>query len=812
MEYTLKDLLDIPKLRVLLDSLDEIHSKPSAIIDTDGNILTATAWQDICTKFHRINPETKKQCIESDTHIKAELDGTMAHVVYRCPMGLVDTATPIVIEAKHLGNVFTGQLFLEPPDEAYFVDQAHRYGFDETEYLAAVRKVPFYTEQQLHSNLTFMHGLAQMLAEQGLKTKRLIESEERHRTILQTSMDGVWIIDMLGHFIEVNEAYCRMSGYSEQELLTMFISDVENIERHEDTIAHLEELKALGNVRFLSQHRRKDGSLFDVEITAQSYNVDDVSYVAFVRDITEQKKAELELKKSEEKTRLILDSAAEAIYGLDSFGQCTFCNRSCLNILGYRSEEELLGRNMHDVIHHTTMEGLPNPVKNCQVFKSFQHGEKIHIEMTHLWKADGTSFSAEVWSHPIRKDDAIIGAVVTFNDITKQKQSDDKRLKLENQLRQSQKMEAIGTMAGGIAHDFNNLLAIIGGNLELLRLKQQSGRPFDENLEHITEATTRAINLVAQILAFSRQEQKDLVLVNLSTFVGESLKFLRPMIPSTVEVVTEIPEDHVFINANTTQLQQVLINLCTNALHAMNEKGLLRIGLEEVGLASQEVFLADEPQASRYAKLSVVDSGKGMDKKTLDQIFDPFFTTKEVGGGTGMGLSMVHGIIEQHRGFIHVDSTLGQGTTFTMYFPVTSDVETPERLVVETDLPTGTEYILFVDDEQYVADVCGSMLEHLGYKVTIMTNSVEALNLFKAHSDEFDLVITDQTMPKMSGVELAKEILSIRPKIPVVLCSGYSSKESEEAAKNVGISAFCMKPMEMKQLASVVREVLDSSV
>ncbi len=421
----------------------------------------------------------------------------------------------------------------------------------------------------------------------------------------------------------------------------------------------------------------------------------------------------------------------------------------------------------------------------------------------------------ELWFHstivPVNDDGGRIEYIIIVSlDITESKQAESKRTDLESQLRQTQKMEAIGTMAGGIAHDFNNILAIIGGNLELLQFKKESGMPFEENLEHIREASSRAKNLVAQILAFSRKEHKDLIPVNLSTFVNESTNFLRPMIPATVEVVTEVPRDHVFINADTTQLQQVFINLCTNAIHAMKEKGLLRISLEEGELTSQEVLLAVEPQASRYAKLSVADTGKGMDKKTLDQIFDPFFTTKEVGSGTGMGLSMVHGIIEQHGGFIHVDSSPGQGTTFTLYFPVTSDVETSEGLDAETNLPTGTESILFVDDEQYVADVSGSMLGHLGYKVTIMTNSVEALDLFKAHPDEFDMVITDQTMPKVSGVELAKEIFRIRPKIPVILCSGYSATVSEEAAMEGGIRAFCMKPMEIKQFATVVRDVLDA--
>jgi len=397
-------------------------------------------------------------------------------------------------------------------------------------------------------------------------------------------------------------------------------------------------------------------------------------------------------------------------------------------------------------------------------------------------------------------------------DITERKQAEDDRLRLDSQLHQSRKMEAIGTMAGGIAHDFNNLLAIIGGNLDLINVKSLAGTPVDENLGHIKEASIRAKNLVDQILSFSRQEEQELIQVDLAAFVGDSLCFLRPMIPTTVEILAEASEVPVFINADTTQLQQVLINLCTNAIHAMNEKGLLRISLEEAELNAEEASsLSGNPKPGHYAKLSVTDTGKGMDKQTIDRIFDPFFTTKSVGEGTGMGLSVVHGIIEKHGGFVHVDSTFGQCTTFALYFPITSTVEMAEEIKAEEALQTGAEHILLVDDEPLVADVCGAMLEHLGYKVTVVNSGVEALGLFKGHPGDFDLIMTDQTMPQMSGTELAKELLGIRPEIPIVICSGYSAKVNEADAKRVGARAFCPKPIAMPQLASVVREALDAS-
>jgi two-component system cell cycle sensor histidine kinase/response regulator CckA len=471
----------------------------------------------------------------------------------------------------------------------------------------------------------------------------------------------------------------------------------------------------------------------------------------------------------------------------------------------------------------------PDDIPTIEDWTSKAYGKRMHLvrsDIDALYKADESVKEGE---YPVRTKSGVtlfwdfssapLGelkdgrrlVISTAIDITERKQEEQERAKLENKLRQSQKMEAIGTMAGGIAHDFNNLLAIIGGNLELIQLKSDSGKPFDDNFENISQASARAKDLVAQILAFSRQEKQIIVPANLSVIVTDTLNLLRPIIPSTVEVVTESPDCPVKINADTTQLQQVLINLCSNAIHAMDDKGLLRICLEEGELTTQEASKNAQLQKRRYAKLSVADIGKGMDKETLDRIFDPFFTTKEVGKGTGMGLSVVHGIVEQHGGGILVDSTPGQGTTFTLYFPIIHDAEATQETQTEISLANGTEHVLLVDDEQYVADVCGAMLEHLGYKVTVLTSSVEALDLFKSHPDDFDLVLTDQTMPKMSGVELTKELLRIKPELPVILCSGYSAKVTEADAKELGIRAFCMKPMDMKQLASVVRDVLNTT-
>ncbi len=382
------------------------------------------------------------------------------------------------------------------------------------------------------------------------------------------------------------------------------------------------------------------------------------------------------------------------------------------------------------------------------------------------------------------------------------------RKELEAQIVQMQKMDAIGTLAGGIAHDFNNLLAIIKGNIDLLQVKQPTPTALTEKLTNINKAVTRATDLVQQILSFSRQKSLKSEPIDLNFAVNEDMKFLRSTIPTTVEILKQLASEPVIINADNTQLQQVLINLCNNAVHAMGNKGLLTISLE------QSTFTADQLPANanispgHFAKLSVSDSGSGMDKQTREKIFDPFFTTKDLGAGTGLGLSVVHGIVRAHGGFIAVDSEPGHGSTFHLYFPLYAEADHQSEIKQYESLPHGKERILFVDDEEYLVNLGQEMLEHLGYKVTSSTSSSQALEWFKNQPQAFDLVITDQTMPEFSGVELAKEMLSIRPDIPIILCSGYSSTVSEETLKEQGIYQFCMKPLSMDQIARVTREAL----
>jgi len=519
----------------------------------------------------------------------------------------------------------------------------------------------------------------------------------------------------------------------------------------------------------------------------------------FFQDVTEQKLAAKELENQKTTLESLLESIPDATVLVNQERRIITINRAFTETFGY-TLDEMVGKptsvfyeSEEDFLRQGRLRYNLSPEKATEPY------------VVTYRRKDGTLFPGEtVGAKVFTPDGSLLGFFGLMRDISD-------KLKREEAHRQTQKMEAIGTLSGGIAHDFNNLLAIISSNIDIVQHKQQNGTRSEENIGHIKETVSRAKRLVTQILAFSRQEKHELSPIDLSIVVSDSMKLLRSTIPVTVEFLVEVENAPVFVNADTTQLQQVLINLCTNAVHAMDEKGLLRVSLGKVDSASQSLPQGLGRQPGSYAKLSVSDTGCGIEKEHIARIFDPFFTTKEVGTGTGMGLSAAYGIVEQHGGVITVDSAPGQGTTFKIYLPFIEGQQHEPKVNTEDSLPTGTERILFVDDEECIAESCCELLEYQGYTVTSTTNSSEALELFKKNPEVFDLVFTDQTMPKMTGTDLAKELLKIRPDVPIILCSGYAAKVSEEVAKGIGIREFCLKPMDIKKLATVARKVLDEN-
>ncbi|MFH2128875.1 MAG: ATP-binding protein [bacterium] len=392
------------------------------------------------------------------------------------------------------------------------------------------------------------------------------------------------------------------------------------------------------------------------------------------------------------------------------------------------------------------------------------------------------------------------------NEITKRIQAEERQFAIEKQLRQSQKMEAIGTLAGGIAHDFNNILGIILGYTEMLLDSSSADSREKGYLERIQAAGERAADLVKQILTFSRVESQEFKPLRLDRFLKEVLDMIRATLPTNIEIREVFGDDLSPVMANATQIHQVIINLCTNAAHAMKDKGgLLEIRLAEAVLPSGQVP-SPNPGEGRYLKLTIRDNGCGIAPEVRERIFDPFFTTKDVGEGTGLGLSVVHGIIEDHQGWITVESALGIGTTFDLFLPVAEASLQPEPIEEALESP-GKEHILIVEDETDLADYYEASLKKIGYHVTVQSNGDEALNAFRAHPDRFDLVFTDQTMPKMTGVQLTGEIRGIRPDIPIILATGHVNSITSEDAASLGIQYLLRKPIRIGSLVHLIQQI-----
>jgi PAS domain S-box-containing protein len=504
-------------------------------------------------------------------------------------------------------------------------------------------------------------------------------------------------------------------------------------------------------------------------------------------------------KADEERRRLIsaVEQTAEAIIITNTDYIIQYVNPAFERITGY-SKNESVGRDL------LMLEGdWQNEAVFKRICRNLWQGKAWRGQLKNKRK-DGADFETEVSVSPVFDTSGeIMNFVAVKRDITEQ-------VKLEAQLRQAHKMEAIGTLIGGISHDFNNLLLPIIGYTEMALCDAPEQSPIRRYLEQALRAANRGKDMIKRLLSFSRNRQELLMVeMDVSTVVGEALMLLKASLPSSIEISEDI--DKGMVRADGTQIHQVLVNLCMNAAHAMSGKGILGVSLSEAELNGDDLALFPDRdlEPGTYVKLSVCDSGCGMDEQTLGRIFEPYFTTKEVGKGTGLGLAVVHGIVKRHGGVITVRSELGKGSAFDVYLP---RVEMAPEAPTETTsiLPRGKERILLIDDEPMVADLGAMVLERLGYRVTSKTSAPDALELFRSNPHAFDLILTDYTMPHLSGTDLAGAILEIRPDMPILLCTGYSEKITETAAKELGVRGFAMKPLNRKQLAELVRSVLDA--
>ena len=628
----------------------------------------------------------------------------------------------------------------------------------------------------------------------------LQESEKRMRAIVDAMPALLDAFDENGRIVYWNRECERVTGYSAEEVIDnpkameLLYPDSEYRARVFATMQNYG--GDFLNLEF--DLTCKDGSQRAISWSNISDKIPISGWATWALgvDITDRKQVEKELRESEERLQGILDAVGAGVFIIDpDTFVITYANPAASELLEL-PKNQIVGSKCKDTV-------CPTINGSCPALES---GDDIHSTESEIIAVDGRKI-------PVLKtvSSTILGGrqvlLESFIDLSALRKVEAEKTKIEDQLRQAQKMEAIGTLAGGIAHDFNNILGAIIGYSELSLLDLDESDSTYKNVHQAYRAATRAKELVKQILTFSRQTERLFTPVNVVPIVREALKFLRSTLPVTIEIQQDIPEKQYTVMADSTQIHQVMMNLCTNAAHAMREEG----GIISIKLSEYETEEESDgiwPRPGRYLNITVSDTGHGMDRATLGRIFEPYFTTKKQGEGTGMGLAMVHGIIKSHQGEIKVYSEPGQGTTFQLYLPLHAEKSDKDAKTVK-NLPTGTEYIMYVDDEPALVEIGGRMLQRLGYRVDAVTDSLEALKRFRSNREQYDLLITDQTMPKMTGADLAREVLQIRPDLPVILCTGFSETLSMAKIDEIGAYALLMKPLALEKLAATVRSALD---
>lgn len=640
----------------------------------------------------------------------------------------------------------------------------------------------------------------EMVKQVQLRENKIRESEIKYRNLIESSTEVIFTTDMKGALIFINPRFETWTGH----VIVDFIGQP-------FTQMLSQSCKALSEEKFQACLRGEKIPLFEIELEKSDRSVvhmelnltiqfdgtdQQIGALGIARDITKRKESEIMLRKYEQ----MIASTMDQMWLIDKYYRIQAVNDAYLNARRMQ-REETIDRSIAELNGWKQFDSdVKSYVDTCL------DGENVRRQ-TWIEFPDGERRYMDISYHPIYDADKhISGVVVSERDISKRKS-------LEDQLQQTQKLEAIGTLAGGIAHDFNNILGAIIGFGEMIEMFDVNGNAaLAKRLEHILKGAYRAKDLVDQILTFSRHTDQEKSPLKLSPIFKEALYLLRATIPATIKIKEAINCPNDVTMANPTQMHQILMNLCTNAAQAMEPGGgILTVSLRQQDLEAENAFMDTGLSPGAYIQLSIADTGPGIAEGEIERIFDPFYTTKKPGKGTGMGLAVAHGIVKDHHGVIAVKNRLGEGTSFHVLLP-RLDIE-PEYSHASPVLPLlkGQGEILFVDDEKPLVAYSKEILEYLGYNVEAQTSSVKALDIFLADPNRFNLVITDQTMPDMTGFDLAGKIHRVRPGIPIVLCTGFRSPGTEEMAAAQGIRMFVKKPVGPRQLAEIVNQVLSSS-
>ncbi|MGE0113297.1 MAG: PAS domain S-box protein [Steroidobacteraceae bacterium] len=638
--------------------------------------------------------------------------------------------------------------------------------------------------------------------------KHADELERTFQTLFHITRGGLALLDRHGRFLEINPSCSKLLGYDRAELLRMTIRDVCS-EQTRWLAGHLGLVDQLGNGAFETECRCKDGHAIQVEMTNALIPDSGGQVFVIIRDITDSKRASEEMRLMTQRLAIATRTAGIGIWEYQPLSNTLVWDAHMHALYGVRPQE------FHG--HHEDWDQCIHPDDQTLMRQQFaiamnQHRE-CHAEFR-IIRPDGSVRHIEMRADVQLDAAGNVERIIGVNwDITARKQAETTHLRLEAQLRQSQKLEAIGTLASGIAHDFNNILGAILGNIELARQDIQAGHPALTSMEEIHKAGQRARELIRRLVAFGKPHELDFRATQLPAVIDDAMKLVRATLPATVQIHCQFTSTLSPVMIDSAQIVQVLLNLCTNAYQAMEQqKGRIDITLDQ-----QEFTTANLPDADmregRYVCLHIRDTGAGIDPAIADRIFEPFFTTKAVGEGSGLGLSIVHNIVRSHAGAIVVNSEPGQGTCFHIYLPAAMDAEhrSPQPPVIAGNTARGSgQHILYVDDEESLVFLTTRMLERFGYRVSGYTEATAALHAALADDADFDLVITDQSMPVMSGTELARTLLNERPHSRIVLVSGYLSPQEIERAYALGFHAVILKPDTVDELAATVHRLFSA--
>ncbi len=703
----LEEIIDIRTLQSLIDDFHKLTGIGMAIIDLKGNILAKTGFQKICWDFHRAHPKSRKHCIESDRELARYIEPGQ-YKLYKCKNNMWDVATPVYAGDSHVANLFSGQFFFE--DEEINLDtfkkQAQKYGFNQKEYLQALKEVPRWSREKLEAVIRFFNNLGDIISQlshSNIRLARLLSEREK--------------------------------------VLTERKKVEENLRKNEK--------------RLSQAHSFANAGSWEYDLNTDS---------------------------------LYWSKECEALFGLDE-GEFKGTSKDFLRMV-YPADRSYVKRMNQPVIRQSEDKPLEYE------FRIIRKDGNIR------WVRESAGVIRDKNGKPVRK----VGLIM---DITRHKRMETERKELEAQLRQVQKMEAVGRLAGGVAHDFNNMLGVIMGNVEMALNKIESKEPLFQNLKEIQKAAQQSARLTGQLLAFARKQTVKPQALDLNKTLSEMLAMLGRIIGENIDLKWLPASEVTPVKIDPGQVHQILANLCVNARDAIKGKGQLTIRTENIFIDTFYSSPQSHIKPGKYVLLSISDNGCGMKRETLHKIFDPFFTTKEAEKGTGLGLPTVYGIIRQNNGFIDVDSTPGKGTTFKIYLPRHQGEVESKKQYQPTVEKGGSETILIVEDDPQILSVAKMILEDHGYKVLSAEKPREALSLCDSYDRDIHLLITDLIMPQMNGKELQQAIQKMKPRIKVLYMSGYTSNVITHNNILDTEAQFIQKPFTIKDFCNKVRSILD---